>query len=304
MTVRSYPSLFTIGHRSIEALFDGEVVVQEKIDGSQFSFQVDNGEVKIRSKGTQINIDAPDKMFAAGVTAVKAVSNLLTPGFIYRGEYLRTPKHNVLAYERIPKNHVAIFDIEDANKGEGYFLTPEELMVEASRIGFDVVPVLKVGKIKSVDVLKSMLDNYSILGGAKIEGVVIKNYAKFTEDKKVMMGKFVSEAFKESHKVSWRKSNPTQSDVVTEIISCYKTTARWAKAVQHLREDGKITDSAKDIALLIKEIPQDVRRECEVEIKEILFAHFWPQIQRGILGGMPEWYKAQVNSLVFPPNKE
>jgi ATP-dependent RNA circularization protein (DNA/RNA ligase family) len=38
--ILSYPSIYALGHRAIRELFDGPVVVEEKIDGSQFSFGV------------------------------------------------------------------------------------------------------------------------------------------------------------------------------------------------------------------------------------------------------------------------
>ena len=299
MSVRSYPSLYAIGHKAIRDIFDGDVVVQEKVDGSQFSFQIRNGEVEIRSKGAQLNIVAPDKMFAAGVAAVQAVAHLLREGFVYRGEYLRAPKHNALAYNRIPLNHVALFDVEDTTKGEGFFLSPDELAAEAARIGFDVVPTIYTGRIESAAALREMLNRVSLLGGAKIEGVVVKNYAKLTDDKKVMMGKFVSEDFKEVHGGEWRKATAPQGDILSLCIDRYRTPARWAKAVQHLREAGSITDTPKDIGYIIKEVGEDVERECEAEIKDILFSHFWPSIRRGLTGGLPEWYKNEITKLAF-----
>lgn len=300
MSVPSYSSLFSIGHRSISDIFNGVVVIQEKVDGSQISFQVRDGELEVRSKGAQLNLVAPDQMFAAGVEFLKTITHLLTPGFVYRGEYLRRPKHNVLAYDRIPLGHVALFDIEDCRDGkQGYFLSMEDLKNEANRIGVDCVPVIYTGQVERPDQLRAMLDRVSMLGGAKIEGVVVKNYAKFTDDKKVMMGKFVSEAFKEVRHGEFRKENPTGADVQTSLISAYRTPARWAKAVQHLREAGKITDSPKDIGYIIKEVGEDVHRECEEEIKAILFAHFWPHIRRGLTGGLPEWYKEQLMISTF-----
>ncbi len=299
MSVPSYPSLYAIGHRAIADIFDGDVVIQEKVDGSQFSFQVRNGEVEVRSKGAQLNLVAPDKMFAAGVAVVQAIAPLLVEGYVYRGEYLRAPKHNTLAYDRIPRGHVALFDVEDRNKGEGYFLSPDELAAEADRIGVDVVPVLYTGRLDGPDHLRSMLDRVSMLGGAKVEGVVVKNYLKFTDDKKVMMGKFVSEAFKEVHSGKWREANPTQGDIMSSLTAAYRTPARWGKAVQHLREAGVLTDSPKDIGHLIKEVGEDVQRECEAEIKDLLFGHFWPQLRRSLTGGLPEWYKEQLMQQAF-----
>lgn len=299
MSVPSYGSLYAIGHRAIAEIFEDDVVIQEKVDGSQISFQVREGEVEVRSKGAQLNIVAPDKMFSAGVAAILAVKDLLTEGLVYRGEYLRAPKHNTLAYDRTPKNHIALFDVEDRRKGEGFFLSPDEMIDEAARIGFDVVPTVYFGKVGDAGVLREMLDRVSMLGGCKVEGVVVKNYSRFTPDKKAMMGKFVSEAFKEVHGGEWRSANPTQGDILAQIVDAYRTPARWAKAVQHLREAGQITDSPKDIGHLIKEVGEDVQRECEQEIKDRLFAHFWPQVRRQLTHGMPEWYKDQLMASAF-----
>jgi hypothetical protein len=59
VSVPSYGSLYAIGHRAIAEIFEDDVVIQEKVDGSQISFQIRDGEVEVRSKGAQLNIVAP-----------------------------------------------------------------------------------------------------------------------------------------------------------------------------------------------------------------------------------------------------
>lgn len=299
MPIPSYPSLRTSGHREVGSIFDGEVVIQEKVDGSQFSCGVfvdetGAGVFQARSKGATLHIDAPDKMFAKGIEAMKALSDKMKPGYIYRGEYLQKPKHNTLAYDRAPNNYVILFDIEDTTRGEQYFLSPEEVRAEAERLGLEVVPEIFRGKVSEIGFLRGLLERVSILGGAKIEGVVIKNYNKFTADGKVMMAKFVSEAFKEVHGGEWRKNNPTRGDIVNDLVLAHRTPARFAKAVQHLREAGRILGTPQDIGPLIKEVGIDVHKECAEDIKEALFKHFWPEIQRKIIAGVPQWYKDQL----------
>ncbi len=289
----SYASPVAIGHRSIAGLLDGKVVIQEKVDGSQISFGVIGGELLVRSKGAQIHVDEPDNMFARGVDAIKAVRELLVPGYIYRGEYLRSPKHNSLAYERTPMQYIALFDVHDTNRGDEFYLSIEQLALESRRLGFDFVPVLFVG-LATIEQIRGYLDRVSFLGGARIEGVVVKNYALFTADHKVAMGKFVSEAFKEVHDVEWKKSNPTTKDIVTTLIEGHRTPARWLKAVQHLREAGTLTESPKDIGLLLKEVQADIRKECLDDIRNALCGHFLPHILRGVIHGLPEWYKEQL----------
>jgi hypothetical protein len=189
-----------------------------------------------------------------------------------------------------------IFDI---NTGDEIYLPYSEKKEEATRIGLECVPMIYYGKIENPERFKELLNQKSILGGSDIEGIVVKNYNKFTPDKKAMFGKYVSEKFKEVHSGEWRKNNPTGGDIVNDLILQYRTPARWMKAVQHLRDAGTLEQSPRDIGNLIKEIQADTKKECEDEIKEILFNHFWKNISRGITAGAPEWYKDELLKLSF-----
>ena len=144
-----------------------------------------------------------------------------------------------------------------------------------------------------------MLDTISCLGGQKVEGVVVKNYERYTHEKKVMMGKFVSEAFKEIHSGDWKSRNPNQSGVVEGIIGKLSSHARWYKAIQHLQEAGLITNSPSDIGPLMKEVSQDILKEETDRIKDTLFNHFWKDISRGVTKGLPGWYKEMLGQAQF-----
>lgn len=292
--VGSYPSVFALGHKAIAEIFTGDVLVEEKIDGSQFSFGRINGEFVCRSKGKDIIPSAPEKMFARAVETAQGLP--LADGWIYRAEYLQSPKHNTLSYARIPHGHLMIFDI---CTGQEQYLMPQQKAEEARRIGLECVPLLHSGAVSSFNQFAEFLKMESVLGGCTVEGVVVKNYNVFTPEKKIAVGKYVSEAFKEKHEVEWKKSNPTQTDVVQSLISTYKTEARWMKAVQHLKEAGTIQGSPRDIGELIKEVPHDVLKECREEIMDKLMAHFWPHIKRGITAGLPEWYKETLAKCAF-----
>jgi len=290
----SYPQIFALGHRYLEHLLDDPVLVEEKIDGSQFSFGRFEGELHIRSKGKEMIIDAPEKMFQKAVDVVKTLD--LHDGWTYRGEYLSKPKHNSLAYDRTPKSNIIIFDINDAEES---YLSYEAKQAEAMRIGLETVPVIYIGDRVTQDLISLWLQQTSILGGQKIEGIVIKNYKQFGKDKKVLMGKYVSEAFKEVHKAEWKESNPGQGDIVQRIIHMLKTPARWNKGIQHLKELGQLDDSPKDIGKLLNEIKSDISKECTEEIKDELFKWAIGNILRGCMAGFPEYYKQQLASKQF-----
>jgi hypothetical protein len=294
--IGSYPKVYAIGHSAIRDLFCDPVLVEEKVDGSQFSFARIGGVLLCRSRGQQLVLDAPDNMFQPAVAAVHAIASKLHDGWTYRGEYLRKSKHNTLAYDRIPAQHIAIFDV---NTAEECYLPPEEKAVEAQRLGFEAVPVLYDGPVDSPDALRRMLETTSFLGGQPIEGVVAKNYRRFGLDGKALMGKHVSERFKEVHHESFRQGNPQQGDIKAILIGRYRSTVRWEKAVQHLRERGELTGTPKDIGALIKEAQQDIRAECAEEIAALLLKWVLPHVTRGAVAGLPEWYKQRLLDAQF-----
>lgn len=287
----SYPKVHALGHRGIAEILQEPVIVEEKIDGSQFSFGVFNGELKCRSKGQQIVVDAPEKLFNHAVATAIELAPVLHDGWTYRAEYLQKPKHNTINYARVPAKHLIVFDI---NTGHEHYMTREEKEAEAARVGLEFVPCFFQGMIESLDQLREFMDSESILGNEKIEGVVIKNYARFSLDGKVMIGKVVRDGFHERNCAEFRKANPKSKDIVSNLIDVYRTEARWEKAAQHIAESGKLEGDPRDIGALLKEAQRDTLDECRDEIKDALFQWAWPQIQRGIVAGLPEWYKAKL----------
>lgn len=292
----SYPKIFALGHRALKHLFDNPVLIEEKIDGSQFSFAKINGELRCRSKGKEQVPDCPDKMFERACEVAMKLLPLLTEGYTYRAEYLSKPKHNVLAYDRTPLNNLILFDVA---VGHETYMSYEDKYREALRLGLDTVPRIYEGMVTNPEQLKELLDRTSVLGGQKIEGLVIKNYEQFGPDKKILVGKFVSEAFKEVHKREWKASNPGKNEVISILAGQYTSIARWNKAVQHLRERGELTQSPKDIGPLMKEIQKDFVEECSDEIKDALFKWAAPKLQRMVIKGFAQYYKEKLMEAQF-----
>jgi hypothetical protein len=296
--LHSYPKVWALGHPAIRELFNGPVAVQEKIDGSQFSFGNIGGALHCRSHGAVIDPSSPQTLFAPAVEAAIALHDVgkLPDGWTYRAEAVYKPKHNTLTYGRAPESGMVVFDIDTGLESR---MLPEDVQAEASRLGLEVVPTFFFGEISSTAELAGLLETESMLGGAKIEGVVAKNYARWGKDGKMLMGKYVSEAFKETHKNDWRQRNPTRTDIVEDIKKTYCNERRWEKAVERMRDAGKLELSPRDIGALMKAIPDDVLAECKDEIMSALFAHFWPDIKRGISAGFPEWYKNRLAESQF-----
>jgi hypothetical protein len=299
--ISSYPSIFALGHRYIADIFLDPVLVEEKVDGSQFSFGLIGGEIVMKSKGAAVTQESPEGMFKLAARSVSELAGDLRPGFTYRCEYLQKPKHNTLCYGRVPARNMIVFDI---NTGTETYLSRAEKEAESQRLGLEIVPRLFEGMVASPESLFSLLENESVLGGCKIEGIVVKNYNRFGIDKKVLMGKYVSEAFKESHGKEWRANNPVITDIVDRLILTLKTEARWQKAVQHLNEAGTLEGSPRDIGNLIGEVKRDVLKEESEFIKEKLYEWAKDRIARAVTGGLPEWYKKTLVEKSFETTGE
>jgi len=288
--IHSYPKVWNLGHPALDGLRDGPVSVEEKVDGSQFSFGIIDGELCCRSKNQQLILDAP-QMFDRAVESVQRRADRLTPGWAYRAEYLAKPKHNTLAYDRTPEDHLIVFDVEVARSD---FLAPDDRDDEAARIGIESVPRMHYGELDSLDLVDELLSRDAALGGCKVEGIVVKNHARFGRDGKALMGKHVSEAFKEKHAKDWKKANPNSGDIIQSLVDQYQNEVRWEKAVQHLRDDGVLEGGPRDIGALVRAAQSDLAEECEDEIKEALWKWARAKVTRGAVRGLPEWYKRRL----------
>lgn len=284
--IHSYPKIYTIGHKMIKEIFSSQVLVEEKIDGSQLSFMKDiDDNLYFRSKNVDITLDAVPDLFQNAVNYLISIKDKIRPNLIYRGECLKTNKHNVLAYQRVPKHNFIGFDIENVLAD---FISDYSKKQELfSELDLETAPLLYEGNINSKEDLEQFLSTSPLLGGDKIEGVVVKNYNLSLYDSGIMIGKYVADSFRESFK----DNIVSKSNVYEKLINSLKTENRWRKAVQHLQEAGKLENSMRDIPRLLQEVYNDVIEEESDYIKEFLYKSFIAEIKRGVTKGLPEWYK-------------
>ncbi len=304
--IPSYPKVWAIGHRKIASIWEGRVLIQEKVDGSQFSFGLIDGNLYMRSKGAPVYLEDYQKLFEPAVKTVKRLlySGLLPDNTIFRAEAFRGPKHNTLEYARMPKGGLVLFDIstyEPDFKIETYITDYDLLKDFADTFDIDCVPVLFDGGVYSIDTVKDLLQTESFLGGVKVEGIVAKNYDKFGDDGKPLFGKYVSEKFKEKHRVRSKQfGEPVNRAAATIVSDALRTEARWEKAVLHLAEAGLLEHSPRDIGRIIAEVKRDIQEEEEEWIKEQLYKIFRPHILRKSTQGLAEWYKEKLLNESFP----
>ena len=311
MGVSSYPKIWNLGNDAIEYLFEGPVEITEKVDGSLFAFGVDkNGSVVMRSKGKEMFTACHDGMFADAVAQVEkreeqllAIAEELKSGFFVYGEYLNKPKHNTLAYGRMPKNNIIVFSVKI---GQNFLRDYDEIKKFADRLDFETVPVLFRGEVetdpeKRLSTIKNLVDNTpSILGENTVEGVVIKNYTQLTTigHPTVCFGKHVKDEFKERNMREWKASSEKSKEQA--LIESYRTEAFWLKVIQHARDDGELENSPRDIGKLIGRAKKEWNEEhWDANVNKDSFTYkiaklFHPKVERKVVAGLPEFYKEQL----------
>lgn len=299
--MEQYGKILTIGDPLLKELFDGEVVIQEKVDGSQFRFGLKDGKPWYGSKSVLYDDEhPPDKMFNVAMQKANGVlAECLSRDFkdvSFFCEFLKSQQHNSLKYGRVPKNNLVLFDVY--NGMGGYWANSEQLLAYSTVFGFEPVPVLFKG-VATIDTLAPLLETESVLGGVKIEGVVVKNYGKpliLYGKGQTLMGKFVREEFKELNKAVWGVGESPQE----KIAKMFPSEPRWMKTVQHAKEQGLLSNSPKDFAVLLPALEKDFYEEAEAVAKDELWKRFKREIA-AIAVNRPAfvtWYKQQLMEAV------
>ena len=104
--ISSYPSIFGSHHKEAREVLCGPVVVQEKVDGSQFSFGVGNkGQLHMRSKGAVIHEGNEPAMFKLACETVKELfrQNRLVEGYSYRAGIAAGVAAEAAIYKKLDK---------------------------------------------------------------------------------------------------------------------------------------------------------------------------------------------------------
>ncbi len=301
--IPSYGKIWSFGHNVAKACVGSRVIVEEKIDGSQLSCMVDNeGVLLVKSKGADIHLGAVPNLFVPSVNHLVAAhaQGLLPKGWVFRFEALCKPKHNTLTYGRAPMGNCVLLDVDMSPGGQEY-ANPETRAEWAAKLGVDCVPVLADMVLTDHREVRLFLDKTSFLGGALMEGVVCKPVVPsyYAADGKRIIAKYVSEAFKETHRKNWEPDRAQKQDLLERIVECVSTPVRWEKAVQHMQEDGELQSAPSDIGGLMKRVMNDVEIESIDEIKEMLWEANKKEIIRMSAKGIPDWYKKRLLEKAF-----
>ena len=283
MKIEAHPKIYTAGSRNVRDIFHGTVQVSEKLDGSQFSFGMIGGELQCRSRGRIITADNVDKNFKEAWDHVQAIKEKLPEDLVFYCECICKLKHNHLTYGRKPLNSLVLFGVLTYSTGRFHSSSLKEY---ADLLHIDPVKVLYTGN-SSIEHARSLIEE-SMLGGCVAEGVVVKFYGLSG----LLTAKIVRDDFKEVSNNTKNTRSPDNAWQLHKESHC--TEARWRKSVQHLRDNGSLTESPSDIGPLIVDIKKDIIEEEEDSIKQWLWDKYHKELLEASIQGFPLWYKSNL----------
>jgi hypothetical protein len=187
---KAFPKIWALGHRHTHNIFKGPIEITEKIDGSQFAFGRIKGDLVMRSKNREIpDIECEDNLFAPAVSHVQKYRHLVPDNTMFYAETLHAPKHNVIKYDRVPEGNLALLGVYNV-EGEIFVSDHSNLTHWAAVMEIEVIPLLFFGQLlvpvegdsisddrNGAGLAIQFLECDSVLGGSKVEGIVVKNYA-------------------------------------------------------------------------------------------------------------------------------
>lgn len=237
------------------------VVVQEKMDGSNASFQYDeaSGEIKAFSRRNEltptntlngfynwVKLKEKDKYF---VDVVKTHSNL-----VFFGEW---GVKNKVKYKEEYYGQFYFYDIYDTN-AECWM--PQEFVKQMANIlNLGYVNTLYVGEFKNWDNMRQFMGK-SDLALVEGEGVVVKNQTLLNTPKGEFYLKLVCESFSEVMKVREPKTVDPNKAPAKEIVDTIVTERRVEKMLNNLRDDGILVEpiDEKQMGTIAKNLPKRI----------------------------------------------
>jgi len=277
--------------------------LQEKVDGSQLSFCVDNvtGLLRFFNRGKEKT--APyQKVFLRTITALRHRLERdcdIDTDLVFHGEAIGARKHNVTVYDRVPRYGFVLFGVQRGHE----YLGLKEAKEIAAEYDLEFAQIVYENDDESVnphDKVAAIMETriQSALGG-EAEGIVLKHHSFTKPDGKTATCKFkfVYPEFKEVHRKKQKKVVTTTEDFLDDLVSWFNRDAWMSKAVFRLRDNGVIDPDCKDEeqrrrngVRVQREMARDILEECESLLREELWAHFGPLIVKRVVEGAAEKY--------------
>jgi len=286
----SFPKVRRIDKPVVKHILNDEVVVTEKLDGSQFRILLTRDGFDVGSKNVD-GIDNVDSMFSLGVKRAEEVWRRFVDSglpdeygnMVIYTEYLSKEKHNTLSYSKIPVNNLYLFGMYLLNHENEAGI--DDMNYIAKKLDIDAPNVIFTGKL-TLDELQELIKQESYFGGTLMEGAVIINYnqyalAPYDELRWRLRAKMVREDFKELNHKEWKEK---KKDISKKFLDGFVTYPRLIKVLHKLEEEGKLVNEMVDLPLIFEEYWRDLLEEESDTLAELLVKEYKRKAEKKIMG--------------------
>lgn len=245
--MKKYDKIVRHGQKGSHLTVEGNpmIVVTEKLDGANASFQLVDGEVKCYSRNNELSEENNLRGFYQWVKASIHPDDLETD-CIYFGEWL--VKHTI-NYPSEAYQKFYLFDVYDVNAEK--YLSHDIVDKLGKDLELYFAPVLYKGPFQGYDHLKSLVGTSKI--GDVGEGIVIKNYTYKDKHGDQLFTKIVSDSFAEEKKVKKQKL-PSGASELDDFVDTFLTKARIEKMLNKLVDEGVLEEDygIEDMGIILK----------------------------------------------------
>lgn len=269
MEQKKYMDIKVLNQSMLDWFKPGEhIVVQEKIDGANFSIRYDplDNTVKAFSRKTQLSCenDLRGGWQWSQNLDVDKVKSVLGDNLILFMEWL--VPHTVV-YPKERHKNAYCYDIYDTDTQA--YLAQSAVKEKVRELGLIYVPVFYDGEFTSWDDLRQFIGTTK-LGGEYGEGIVVKN-----QDRMPLYTKIVTEKFRETKRCSHKTTNPellAERERVQKIVESVVTEARVEKILNKMVDYGVIPEdwNEHDMGVIARNIGKEVYQDCIKEEYDIV----------------------------------
>lgn len=287
MTFHKYPSLVSI-HKYNQILEEPEIVITEKIHGTNARFGYVDGKFRVGSRNNELDVDGPDLQHFAFVGFLKShgyigrieslPDDTKSKGIIVFGEYFGGGIQREIKY--YDDKNFRIFDIMVGGELKDY----DWVRDFANILCIPVVPELYRGK-PDIAVINDLRSGPTMCGTGMREGIVIRppmpkkvNIDKGYATAEYLILKYRSPEFEET--TSAKKSQELDKNAqlykhyAQAFAREYTTGPRLRHVIDQLREQGIQCEDMTSMGEVLKAMHKDISKEGYTDLP--------PQVEWGL----------------------
>lgn len=299
MTFHKYTKIKTLGDRNNKGILTipGKVVIQEKIDGANFAFFVENNILHFCSHNQ--NLTDSEQIAKTGMPNWKGIKPVLDLWFAHPEKfnnvlyyYAESMQKHTLTYPDEMEGFIG-YDILDMRTME--LINWKDTKNEFEFLGLPFIHTHFEKDIKDINIDElTNLWQKSVYRDGKAEGIVIKRYDIKNINDDPLFAKIVDDDFKEQNlKAFGRHEQKSKSTDDTKIVEIYCTEGRIEKMIYKLHDEGHEIEMPL-MQILPKRITEDILEEEIISIYNKFKNINFRQLNKGISNKCPTILKKVI----------